>query len=296
MSKNSTLDAIKKKLSGFDLPNRVYQRIYYGNPSFVNNIEMAALVDQWVKNFEVRYDLIVGVPRSGLMIACMISTKLGIPLTTPENNVWTSKSISLKPIRNILVVDDCISTGKSVNTAAEKIKAAYPQANVHKGVLIASKNNQHLVDTFCIIMEGYQIFQWNVMHFKFAPVGFDIDGVLCEECPGNMSEEMYQQFLRTARPYLIPEFEIDYIITSRPEKYRPETEKWLSDNGVKYQNLVMWNTLTRPSADETAAFKSKAINEAPIKYYLESNIKQAEAIWKSTKKPCLCTDEMKMID
>ncbi len=280
----------------FDLPVRVFEKIQYGNPSFINNMEMAAYVDQWVRNFDRQYDLIVGVPRSGLLVACMIATKLGKPLATPENIVWTSKSISLKPIHSILVVDDCISTGKSINTAAERIKALYPQAAVYRGVLFASSNTKNMVDTYGASIDGYQIYQWNVMHFKFGPVGFDIDGVLCEECPDLKNEERYLEFLRTARPYLIPEFEIDYIITSRPEKYRPETEKWLKDHGVRYKNLVMWNVSSKPDGNETAAYKSGVIKSTPIKYYVESNTKQAEEIWKTTRKPCICTDEMRIFD
>ena len=91
---------------------------------------MAADVYAWVKSFQTRYDLIVGVPRSGLMITTLIATKLGKPLTTGDNIIWRSKSFSPKPIKNILVVEDCVSTGKSLQAAVEGIKEQYPEALV----------------------------------------------------------------------------------------------------------------------------------------------------------------------
>jgi hypoxanthine phosphoribosyltransferase len=238
----------------------------------------------------------VGIPRSGLLIGSMIATKLAKPLATPDNSLWLSKAINFRPIRNILVVDDCITTGKSLNTAAESIREKYPQATVYRGALFANDKNKEMVDTYYMIINGYQLFQWNMMHYKLGVVGFDLDGVICESSPAYRNEEKYLEFLAKARPYLIPEFEIDYIITSRLEKYRPQTEKWLEENDVKYKNLIMWDVPSKPGDDESvASFKSKVIKETPIFYYLESSARQAEKIWRTTKVPCLCIDELRMI-
>ena len=227
---NKKLRAIVSKVYSsdrFKLPRQVMHKIHYENPRFTSNAEMALYVDEWIKTFDIQYDLIVGVPRSGLLIASLIATQLARPLATPDNSLWVSKSISPKPIRQILVIDDCISTGKSINAAAESMREQYPQAKVHTGVLFANDNNKGMVDSYFMIINGYQLFQWNMMHYKMGPVGFDLDGVICESSPNLRNEEKYLEFLAHARPYLIPEFEIDYIITSRLEKYRPQTEKWL---------------------------------------------------------------------
>ncbi|HEY3420756.1 MAG TPA: phosphoribosyltransferase family protein [Methanomassiliicoccales archaeon] len=281
----------------FQLPRTVLHKIHYGSPRFVSNVEMAGFVDEWVKTFDVQYDLIVGVPRSGLLIGCIIATKLAKPLATPDGSLWMSKSIHIRPIRKVLVVDDCITTGKSINEAAERIRAKYPGAEVRTGALFANDKNKEMVDSYYTIINGYQLFQWNMMHYKLGPVGFDLDGVICESTPKVSSEDRYLEFLTKARPYLIPEFEIDYIITSRPEKYRPQTENWLKENRVKFKNLIMWNVQKEPSDVESAAsFKSKMITESQIFYYMESSIKQAELIWGATRVPCLCIDEMRIID
>lgn len=278
------------------IPKKAFEKIFNRNPSFVSNVEMAAYVDEWVKKFDLRYDLIVGVPRSGLMVASLIATKLAKPLSTSDNIIWTSKSIITKPIRKILVVDDCITTGKSINTTADKIKELYPGAIVHKGALFANEDNKWMLDTYCAILNGNQLFQWNLMHYKIGVVGFDMDGVLCEECTDDDDEVKYLRFLSTARPYLIPEYEIDYIITSRLEKYRPQTETWLKDHEVKYKNLIMWDVPNKKDRDGAATYKSKIIKCSPIQFFIESDREQAEEIWRRTKIICLCTDEMKMFD
>ncbi len=276
------------------LPKKAIDRVFYRNPNFVSNVDMAADVDAWVKSFETRYDLIVGVPRSGLMIATLIATKLGKPLTTGDNIIWRSKSVAPKPIKNILVVEDCVSTGKSLQAAVDRIKELYPEANVHKGVLYATDRLKSEIDTYFGIINGIQIFQWNLMHYKFGMVGFDLDGVLCEACPNDKDEEVYLRFLSTARPYLIPEYEIDYIITSRLEKYRPQTEKWLKENDVKYKNLIMWDLPDKSDRDGAGSYKIRTINHIQIRYFIEDNVKIAEEIWNNTKIPCLCIDEMRM--
>ncbi len=278
---------------GFDISRKAVRKVLSITPNFVNNAEMAAYVGEWIKKFDTQYDLIVGIPRSGLMVASLIATSMAKPLATPDRIMWISKSITPRSIKNILVVDDCITTGKSINTGFEKVREQYPEAVIHKGVLFANNDNKWMVDTYCRTLHG-NIFQWNLLHFKIGAVGFDMDGVLCEECSEGNDEETYLKQMDSARPYLVPEFEIDFIITDRLEKYRPQTEKWLKDHGVRYKRLVMWNVPKRPERDASAAFKSEIIKGIDIRYYLESELKQAEAIWHATRTICVCTDEMKM--
>jgi hypothetical protein len=194
-------------------------------------------------------------------------------------------------------VDDCITTGKSINKAAERIREQYPGATVHTGVLFANDKNKGMDDSYHTIINGYQLFQWNMMHYKLGPVGFDLDGIICESNPNHRNEEKYLEFLTEAHPYLIPEFEIDYIITSRPERFRPQTEKWLEENGVRYKNLIMWDAPGRPRGDdEAASFKGRIIKDTPIFYYLVGGIEQAERIWGITNVPCLYVNEMRIVD
>ena len=50
----------------------------------------------------------------------------------------------------------------------------------------------------------------------------DMDGVLCGRSASraDCDEAWYLEWLDSANPYLIPGFEIDFIVTCRLEKYR----------------------------------------------------------------------------
>ena len=79
-------------------------------------------------------DLVVGIPKSGLMVASMISLYLNLPLsdldlllsdsmyasgTTKVKKTWISKP---SDARKILIVDDSSISGTALNEAKEKIK------------------------------------------------------------------------------------------------------------------------------------------------------------------------------
>jgi len=295
--KSKIVDILKKSKLLEKNIDILYEKLYFsGKTNFVSNHEMISMVDEWVSKFDKQYDLIIGIPRSGLLIAALVATKLARPLGTPEGNYWLSKSIQPREVKNILLIDDCVTTGNSLNSASDLIRAKYPNAAIYKGVLFAQNNNTFMVDTYYKVAKGPQIYQWNLMHCKIGPTGFDMDGVLCSECPNDSDEWAYEYFLNTASPYLIPEYEIDYIITSRLEKYRPQTEKWLKDHNVKYKKLIMWDLPDKSMRDGAGTYKSRIIKDLDIALFLESNLQEAEEIWNKTKVWCLCTNQMKMFD
>lgn len=62
----------------------------------------------------------------------------------------------------------------------------------------------------------------------------DIDGVLCADPTPEENDdgEKYRHFLLNTPPLFIPKVTIGTLVTSRLEKYRPETEAWLQKNHV----------------------------------------------------------------
>ena len=102
----------------------------------------------------------------------------------------------------------------------------------------------------------------------------------------------YKSFIENAKPLFLPAYKIPCIITSRLEKYRFETEKWLTDNGVIYENLIMLDLKTAAERQRLgihAQFKASILNDRAEKYYIESNWEQAKQIFKFTNKSIFCT-------
>ena len=89
------------------------------------------------------------------------------------------------------------------------------------------------------------------------------------------------------------------MVTSRLEKYRPETEAWLRKNHVKYNKLVMLDLpdmAARQRANCHASFKAKEYGSSTdYMLFVESSMPQAVEINRLTKKPVLCTETFRMI-
>ena len=95
----------------------------------------------------------------------------------------------------------------------------------------------------------------------------------------------------SAKSHTIPAFEVNTILTSRIEKYRPETEDWLKRNGVKYRALVMSNEISR-EAQRMVGLTQKIveINRIQPDIYWESGTKEANEIFPKIKCPILVFD------
>jgi len=255
---------------------------------------------EWIKVFPISYDIIVGIPRSGLLVANIIASKLGKILTTPElfsqKIGWISTTITKKEeYKNILLVDDSIYSGKTMEKALELLYSYRPNIKITKAVLIVNENSKNLVDLYYKVIPHPRIFEWNLLHAKRGTIAIDLDGVVCENCPPGVdfNEDLYINWIKNAKPYLIPTFEIDFIVSCRLEKYRPSTEAWLCRHNVKYKELILWDI---PSKDKRegryAEYKIEQFLKIKPDMVWESNFSQAEKIWKATKIPTLCIDEM----
>lgn len=125
---------------------------------------------------------------------------------------------------------------------------------------------------------------------------FDIDGVLCVDPEDwqNDDGEKYIQFINNAPLKLVPSRKIGYIVTSRLEKYRKDTELWLSKNHIEYGDLYMMDLQTAEERRELgnhAKFKAnyyKQIKSAI--WFVESNDQQAQEIASLTGKAVYCVD------
>lgn len=269
--------------------------------NFVSLAEMAVLVDEWVQRIDRDFDVVVGVPRSGLLVASMVATKLGKPLATPERpyEPWVSKHADRPEPKRFLLIDDSVGSGRMLEHAREQMKeAGVPHESIRTGALVVCKDTERLVDTYATSVEFPRFFEWNMMHMKQDVVA-DMDGVLCEEptADDTRNDGAYEKWLTNARPYLIPTFEIPVILTSRIERYRPETEEWLRENGVQYKELVMSQCESRQ--EQRAAgdmFKVEFLKRRKPTVYWESSYQKARTIAKETGVPVLAVDRMQLVN
>lgn len=259
-------------------------------------------------------DLVVGIPRSGLLVASLISLYRNIPLTDIDGLInmrliktgkrlnYDSKSLFSRKL-NILIVDDSISSGKQINKVKEQIQCFAIQSNynIKYAVLYAISENANMVDYYYEITSPIRIFEWNVLNHTILKTScIDIDGVLCRDPDDieNDDGEKYLKFIKEVNPNFVPKEELGYLITCRLEKYRMSTEEWLEKWSFKYKKLIMMDYKTkieRQKENKYAFYKATKYLETNAQLFIESNEEQAKKIAKISRKQVLCFETMEML-
>ncbi len=285
----------------FLLARSAKRRRTEGAMSFRSLEDLVLAVQSLSDRIPNTYDLIVGVPRSGLLPANLLALKFGRPMTAsglPGDVLpWISGSSQrgAELPERILVVDDTATTGRAVMQAKADVEARYPGASVKTAVVYAAPNTKDLVDYYAEIVPQPRFFEWNLMHSSQGVLATDMDGVLCENCPPGVSddEEAYVRWMKSAKPHLIPGFKVDYVVTNRFERHRGITETWLREHKVDYGELLM-SPLTEKPETQGHQVEHKVGRLCAIKpdIFWESSEWEAENIWRRTRVPTLCTDEM----
>ena len=91
------------------------------------------------------FDLIVGVPRSGMFPANLLALYLNLPVTDIDSfrngHIYQTgergKTFNMNNIHNVLVVDDSIATGKAMKKCRELLKDIEHLYNIQYCVIYA---------------------------------------------------------------------------------------------------------------------------------------------------------------
>lgn len=253
-------------------------------------------------------DLVVGIPRSGLLAANLLSLVSNIPLTDLDSflqgRVYSSGSTKrtarldrgLGDMHRILVLDDSILSGSAMRQARARIAAAGLDAEIVFAAVYGQEASHPEVDLIFEQLKNPRIFQWNFMHhIVLEQACVDIDGVLCLDPTEQENDDgdAYCRFLSEAVPLHPTSRRIGWLVTSRLEKYRDLTEAWLKRQGIKYGELIMLNL---PSKEERqrqgvhGSFKADFYRRSNSTLFIESEGAQAETIAKLSGKPVLCVE------
>lgn len=255
------------------------------------------------------FDLVVGVPRSGMLPANLIALYLNLPYTDIDSFIqgYVYKSGARKQFfhqgeqKKILIVDDSLASGKALKKCQDKVAHLTSQYEIEYCVVYATPEKKKLANYVFEALATPRYFQWNILnHTSLEKACFDIDGVLCVDPTEDQNDDgsKYISFLLNAAPLYIPGSKIGTLVTSRLEKYREQTEKWLLKNEVKYNKLIMLNLPDQKARQRANCHGSHKANEFKNnKYHLfvESDLGQAREINRLTNKPVFCTANFQMI-
>lgn len=256
-------------------------------------------------------DLIVGVPRSGLLAANLLALQMNLPFTDVEGFIagrilqsgdrLKSQGKSFNDFKKVLVIEDSVWSGKSIREVKEKLAGLYPEKKIFYAAVFAGPEAIDKVDIYFQICPGPRIFEWNMMHHDLLEkCCVDIDGVLCKDPTEEENDDgaNYENFLSNVDTFFRPSKKIGYLVTNRLEKYRSQTEAWLAKNNIKYNHLIMLDLPSkeaRQKANNYGGFKASVYLKFDGWLFIESSEWQARQIANISGKPVYCVDIRKMV-
>lgn len=293
----------------------------------MNFRSVAQLSDQvlsWSKRLPRDIDVIVGVPRSGLLVANLLALYRNLPLTDvrgliegrcnargrfrpPTIDEITSGDIAgeaddiLARPRSVLVVDDSIRSDRTMAKLRAALDGHDLGHSLRYAAMYATDTSVDAVDFHGEVLDTPRIFEWNVFRNALLERScVDMDGVLCVDPESDENDDGpgYEAFLRDAQPLFLPGKPVGWVVTSRLERYRPQTEAWLEHHKVAHRNLLMLDYpdgATRRQMGTHSAFKADVYRRTGAMLFLESSVRQSIEIAELARKDVVCTDTMQLI-
>ena len=275
--------------------------------NFRSYSDLVALVRRNLWRLPHDIDLIVHVPRSGIIPAAQIALQRNLPIVSLDEYLAGADDgarFSARPRRakggsgRVLVVDDSVGDGAALARVHAAL-AEHPDAGRRPVSFLAvywSGIEVEGLDYWFETVPRPRLFEWNALHHEgISNFCVDIDGVLCRD-PGRAENDdgpAYARFLQDADLLVRPTHEIGWLISNRLEKYRAQTEDWLARHGIRYRELILLDGVsaeTRRRAGAHGWFKGRTYRDLPAELFIESEPFQARDIAQIAVKPVLCTE------
>lgn len=275
--------------------------------NYVTYNQLQKDIVNWSSELSRDYDMIVGVPRSGLMVASILALHLNKHLgTVTENGIscvgFGERAKNLNTdYKKVLVMEDVVGGGLSIRKTKEILNRVSHPFQIEFASVYMLPGSENYVDYFYRLLPAPRFYEWNIFHCAYMEKScVDIDGVLCQDPTESENDdgERYINFIRNASPLYIPTYKIHSLVTSRLEKYRFHTMEFLHKHGIKYDNLIMSphkSKEERLAAKDHAKRKGEYYRQSNTCLFVESSLHQAKAIFNIAKKPVLCVETNQLI-
>ena len=249
------------------------------------------------------FDYIVGIPRSGMLVANALSIFMGgIPVADIYQFMSgqcvshkKERRVLLTPNTRILLVDDTVSMGGAMRDALNKLHSLSTNFKITKMAVWIAPDSPDVVDYYCGIERKPRIFEWNMWkNERLKNVAFDLDGVFCRDPDQHENDKgpNLQRYYQNADVKFIPEVPVKYIITNRLERHRRDTEGWLSKYNITYDKLIMKENEKEGHIEHKTRKIKSVLND--ISLYVESSERQASRIAEKVNIPIWCIDNRQL--
>lgn len=258
-------------------------------------------------------DLIVGVPRSGILPAITLALLLNLRFADFDSlcegrlpgagstKPGTRLIAKLSEARHVLVVDDSLNRGYAMREVREKLACAGVTARVSLAAIYVVPDGVEEVDIAFEVLPLPRIFEWNFFHHTYlsrACIG--VEGVLCP-APSEAERQSaadYAAFLDTAPALCRPTQTAACLLSTQPESCRPALEAWLARHAIACERLVMLDCAgraDRPGRPTAAEIKGRFYRDAKEMLLVEEDPAHSAVIAQIAGKPVFCTASQEMV-
>lgn len=229
---------------------------------------------------------VIGIPRSGLMVALHLATQLDVDCwEVPFDGRYELRKVATgyrrmgAATRNgpYVLVDDSINRGTAMQGALQAIKKSHLQdKEIVTACVYRNPRSRFVPNISVVTLPMPHLFEWHFFGSTLVQrAGFDIDGVLYDD--------KQRRPLWLPRPHRVP-----LIASGRFERHRQQNETWLREHGVTYDRLVLWEGAEDDPKRETGEHKGKAYRDSKAVWFLESSPEQCRVIRDVSHKTVIC--------
>jgi orotate phosphoribosyltransferase len=216
--------------------------------------DLNADVVSWACRLPADIDVIVGIPRSGLLVANLLSLYLNRPLADVDglldnrlisagNRLGNTEAVlSGDRELRILVVDDSVWSGGQMNRARQRLALLAARHTFLYGAVYVVPGAASMVDFYYEKLAVPRAFEWNALHHPALAVsGAVVEGLLwpADTDPFGSTAEAAERALRTFRPGFMPSQPIGRLIAVQHESARVPIENWLAEHEISYGKLFL---------------------------------------------------------
>jgi|GEM_PF-5709596 len=234
------------------------------------------------------FDLVVGVPRSGLLAGFFASLATGCPLTDPAGLragvilFPRQKIITISDKRlRVLVIDDSINSGSSIKEAREQLADLEHKYEFVFCAAYGDRNSPH-ANMILEHVPSPRFYEWNILHHDLlAAVTVDIDEVVLGAAGHAQPPRLFR----------VPTKRIGYGLTSLPEEEHANLRITLEEQGVNIGWIIGVNC--ERNADLARA-KAEIYMRLPSFLYLVRSSSEAKVAAASSGKAVVSLDEQRL--
>ncbi len=157
-------------------------------------------------------DLVIGIPRSGMLPAAILALHLNCDLIDVDgfvnkrvfNRGHSRMALSEDVIstvdsaKSIMVLDDSVYSGEEMANVRKRLAPFGEGKNIIFAAVYVSPETTGMVDFYFKVVPNPRVFEWNLMHHQLMEVAcIDMDGVLCRDPTEAENDDgpKYQDFL-----------------------------------------------------------------------------------------------------